>query len=257
MRNESPTHATVDRTLNLLLLLRDGEAVSVTNAAEHLGVSASTAHRLLTAFRERGFATQTPDRRYAAGPNLETSRSRRSSFEVRDALRPDLIAVQAALDETVNLWVLEGLFVRNLDGVESRQALAIRVNAWDRVPASGSAAGKALLARFDGGEIDRMHRAQFAERHASARFPTIEHLIGDLRRVRELGFATNLEEVEIGVCGVGVAVETPADEVAIAVSCGVPSVRFDDRRCRSIARTLRAAAERMGAVLRSAERPGE
>jgi IclR family transcriptional regulator, acetate operon repressor len=59
-----------DKALQLVLLLQGTEAVSVSEAAAHLGVARSTAHRLLTTLRHRGFAVQSDDRRYRAGPAL-------------------------------------------------------------------------------------------------------------------------------------------------------------------------------------------
>ena len=46
----------VDRALVLLTALRDGEVLSVTDAAARLGVAPSTAHRLLTSLVHRDFA---------------------------------------------------------------------------------------------------------------------------------------------------------------------------------------------------------
>ena len=65
----------VDRALVLLTALRDGEVLSVTDAAARLGVAPSTAHRLLTSLVHRDFAFQDRDRRYRRGPALLAPRS--------------------------------------------------------------------------------------------------------------------------------------------------------------------------------------
>lgn len=243
MTKNSTAHAAVDRALSLIFLLREKETVSVTEISERLGVSVSTAHRLLTAFRDRGFVVQDQGRQYRAGPALRAT-ERRTTEDVRIALRPSVAAVQAELNEAVNLWVLEGVHVQNLDGVGSTQALAIRPNAWDHVPAYCSAVGKALLARFSDAEVERMH-GNGLPRWPSSKMISVSHLIDHLQIVRERGYATNLEEVTPGVCGVGVAIRSSLGGVIAGISCAVPTVRFSGLRSRQIARILIRAAEEM------------
>lgn len=248
MEKNRTAHAGVDRALKLLILLRETESLSVTQVAAHLEVSASAAHRLLSALRERDFATQDSARRYRAGPELRGAERRRTVDDARIALRPSIAAVQAELDETVNLWVLEGVLVRNVDGIESTQALGIRLNAWERVPAYCSAVGKALLARFSDAEVERMHRSGLP-RWPSSRMTSVSQLIEQLQQVRERGYATNLEEAIAGVCGVGVAIRSSLGGVIAGVSCAVPTVRFSGLRSRQVARTLRHAVEEMEDLL--------
>lgn len=159
-------------------------------------------------------------------------------------MRSNLIALQAQLNETVNLWVLEGVLVRNLDGIESTEALAIRVNAWDRVPAYISAAGKALLACLSDEEVRRMHGNRLPP-WPSSHIPSMSALLDHLARVRRRGYATNMEEVAQGVFGVAVALRTPEGEPIAALSTGVPGVRFSRSRGEQIARLLIASATEM------------
>ena len=70
MRNfqQPPPLDSVHRALRLLVTLRDGQVLSVKDAAAMLEVVPSTAHRLLVALCYDGFAVQDRDRRYRAGP---------------------------------------------------------------------------------------------------------------------------------------------------------------------------------------------
>lgn len=58
---ESPVES-VDRALQLLMMLQAGEILSVKLAAERLSIAPPTAHRLLRALKNRNFATQDPGR---------------------------------------------------------------------------------------------------------------------------------------------------------------------------------------------------
>lgn len=249
MRNDKPPLASVDRALRLVLVLRGGGPISVSDAAAALDISAPTAYRLLAALCRRGFAVQDPDRRYRAGPNAAPARSAAyPADELRRALRPSLAAVQAKLNETVHLWVLEGVLVRNLDGIESGEALAIRVNAWDRVPAYCSAAGKALLACLSNAEVERMHGNGLPGWRAR-RITSVTALKRHLRTVRRRGYATKMEEAAQGVYGIGVAVRAPDAQPVAGLSCGIPGVRFSRSRGERIAADLLATAAEMTASL--------
>lgn len=251
MRNPVPTVSSVDRALRLLLLLRDRGSLSVTEAASEIGVTPPTAYRLLAALRGQGFAIQDRERRYRPGPNFTPVQNKLlSASELRRVLRPHLAAVQSRLNETVNLWILEGIYVRNFDGIESSEELAVRVDAYDRVPAYCSAAGKALLAGHTNQEVEQMH-VHGLPKWRSTRFTSMAALKRHLHTVRQHGYATNLEEAIQGVCGVGVAVQSPDGSAIVAVSCGVPGARFSPARRREIADVLLEASSSMGEIGRA------
>src|SRR3982751_2576179 len=93
----------VDNALWLLQLVGDRQALRVAEAAELLGVARSTAHRLLTALRRRGFVTQDrpsgPDR---PGPALyEIGLAAVSRIDIRRVARPVLEQLREETQETV------------------------------------------------------------------------------------------------------------------------------------------------------------
>ncbi len=224
MRNSNAPLSSVDRALRLILLLRERESLSVTEAAAELDVTPPTAYRLLTSLKNQQFAAQDPNRRYRPGVNLASdSRTLLSPHVLRKLLRPQLAAAQSQLNETVNLWILEGIYMRNFDGIESSEELAIRVNAYDRIPAYCSAAGKALLAALTNQEVEQMH-VHGLPKWRSERITSITALKRHLHTVRQHGYATNIEEASQGVCGVGVAVHSPDGSAIVALSCGVPRI---------------------------------
>ena len=83
--------ASVDSALLLATLLQQEGAMRVTDAAERLGVSVSTAHRLLGMLVYRDFAEQRPDRRYGAGPVLRSGPVRQEpAARLREVALPHL-----------------------------------------------------------------------------------------------------------------------------------------------------------------------
>jgi IclR family acetate operon transcriptional repressor len=100
--------ASVDSALLLATLLQQEGPMRVTDAAERLGVSVSTAHRLLGMLVYRDSAEQLPDRRYGPGRAL-----------------PHLRRLVDELGETTNLMVLPGPDVRFVATVECEHVLRV------------------------------------------------------------------------------------------------------------------------------------
>ncbi|GAB3633868.1 hypothetical protein GCM10027421_32210 [Microbacterium shaanxiense] len=66
---DPPTYAlgSVDRALLVLHMLRNGAPLRITAIAQHLQVSVSTAHRIVSMLVFHGFAVQDEHRHYLSG----------------------------------------------------------------------------------------------------------------------------------------------------------------------------------------------
>lgn len=254
MRNTESSKGAVDRALELLIRLREGP-IGVAEAADEFSVSRPTASRLLATMKRHGFALQDSDRRYRAGPMLDAGEQvRMTRYDLRGILHPSLAALHARINETVNIWVLDGVHVNNIDGIEADELLSIRANAWGRVPAYCSAAGKAILATFPPAAIDEMHVNGLPPWRGQESV-TLPGLKRHLQTVRRRGFATNLEEASQGVFGVGVAVRTSGGTTVAGLGCGIPAVRYSSARGQMIAEALSDAAAEMTLALDRATTP--
>ena len=136
--------ASVDSALLLATLLQQEGAMRVTDVAARLGVSVSTAHRLLGMLVYRDFAEQLPDRRYAAGPVLRRGPVQQASVtRLREVALPHLRRLVDAVGETANVMVLAGSDVRFVATVESDQVLRVGDRTGRTLPAHLSSGGKA------------------------------------------------------------------------------------------------------------------
>ena len=113
MENHAPPYPiqSVDYALQLLLILKRDGVLRVSEAAAELGVARSTAHRLISMLRFRGFVEQARDRTYRAGsafadlgggpssataPTVRFSRGKTADLlppltETTEAIRSDII----------------------------------------------------------------------------------------------------------------------------------------------------------------------
>src|SRR3954451_5810556 len=126
----------------------------VTDAAARLGVSVSTAHRLLGMLVYRDFAEQLTDRRYGPGPLMRRgSLAEEPVARLREAALPHLRRLVDELGETVNLMVLAGADVRFVATVECGHVLRVGDRTGRTLPARTSSGGKAVLAGLGPAEL--------------------------------------------------------------------------------------------------------
>jgi IclR family transcriptional regulator, acetate operon repressor len=227
--------ASVDSALLLATLLQQEGPMRVTDAADRLGVSASTAHRLLGMLVYRDFAEQLPDRRYGPGPLMRGgSLPQEPVARLREAALPHLRRLVDELGETANLMVLAGADVRFVATVECDQILRVGDRTGRTLPAHQSSGGKAVLAALGPAELGAV--LDDLDDDAVAR------LQPELRTVHRRGYAVNDQETEAGLAAVGVAVPTGDAGPPAAISLAMPSVRFSRGALPAWGAALTAAA---------------
>jgi IclR family transcriptional regulator, acetate operon repressor len=211
--------ASVDSALLLATLLQQEGPMRVSDAAVRLGVSVSTAHRLLGMLVYRDFAEQLPDRRYRPGPLMQgRALPPEPGVRLRETALPHLRRLVDRVAETVNLMVLTGSDVRFLATVECGHVLRVGDRTGRTLKAHLSSGGKALLAGLP--------REQLDATLADVDEEVVDGLRRELRAIRRRGFAINDQQTERGLTAVGVAVPAPGEVSRAALSIAVPTVRY-------------------------------
>ena len=234
--------ASVDSALLLASLLQQEGAMRVTDVATRLGVSVSTAHRLLGMLVYRDFAEQLPDRRYAAGPVLRRGPVQQASVTtLRAAALPHLRRLADAVGETANAMVLAGPDVRFVATVESHQVLRVGDRTGRTLPAHLSSGGKAALASLGDDQVAAVLEALDRT--------TVEQVVRELRAIRRRGYAVNDQATEPGLTAVGVAVPPAGGFTGAALSLAAPTARYSRDRLPAWGAALAAAAGAVAADL--------
>jgi IclR family acetate operon transcriptional repressor len=244
---EGPTTTSVDNALVLLQLVGESQALRVAEAADLLGVARSTAHRLLTALRRRGFVTQDrPNGAYRPGPDLyEIGLAAVNRIDIRRVARPVLEQLREETQETVSLALLEGTMVRFLDCAESPRSVRVGNRTGVVRPAHASAVGKAVLAGLSDAELDRRYPdGTLPGATTTAALTDLGQLRAELATIRAQGYALNWEESADGVCAVAVALRDTVGQPLAGLGVAAPSSRMRD------VEAIRALAP---AVVRGAE----
>ncbi|MEU5722756.1 IclR family transcriptional regulator [Micromonospora sp. NPDC047738] len=239
MKNK-PVYAidSVDHALHLAQVLQQEGTLRVTDAAERLGVSVSTAHRLLAMLVYRDFAAQRPDRTYTAGPVLRPAqRSEAPVALLRRVSTPHLNALVDRVQESANLMILAGMEVRFIATVECARILRVGERAGRVLPAHLASGGKAILAALPPNHVRALY-----EDVDGIDLPKLRR---ELTLVRKRGFAINDQLTEAGLTALGVAVRGPSGAPEAAISLAIPTARFDRHQLPTWVAAMTAAATRI------------
>jgi len=221
--------ASVDHALKLLQILRDNGRLGLTQAASELGVSPSTAHRMMAMLVYRGFAVQDMSRRYVAGPAMSVPPVAIPwAIELKDICRPHLELLATRLEETANLMVRVGSKVRFLHSVEGQEVVRIGDRSGTVLDAYQASGGKALLAEADQPTLERLYRSKSAALSGGHMDDQqYSRFLRELSKVRKLGYAVNREETEVGIHAIGLSLHQPSGRAFAAFSIAVPIFRSD------------------------------
>lgn len=233
--------SSVDSALRLLGLFKDLESLRLSDAASRLGVANSTAHRMLAMLAHHNLVRQDPETRsYVPGPALyELGLSVVQRMDVRQILHPLIEDLAGETGETMHSGVLVGSAVQYIDSVESRHALRVAGRTGMALPAHCSALGKALLARLDPDELRVVYPIEELTKTTDHSITTRTALEVALAKVREEGYALNVEESEDGVVAIGMAVEGLPSRSGVGISCALPATRLSDARLDTIIGQMR------------------
>jgi IclR family transcriptional regulator, acetate operon repressor len=235
-RDASPS--SVDNALRVLLLFRSRQLLRVSDVAEDLQVARSTAHRLLVALVNRGFASQDPvTRAYTLGPVLtEIGMSAVAMMDVRAAAKRPMAALADRFHETISLVTLEGGDARFLDSIESPYAVRVGSRNGQLLPAHCVSGGKALLSRLPRTKIDELYPEEQLVTITPSSISKKSDLLVELDRIRRKGYATNASESERGLSAVAVVIDGPGTTAALAIAA--PSSRVPTRDLDKLGRSI-------------------
>jgi DNA-binding IclR family transcriptional regulator len=241
---KAPTYAvaSVDHALRIAAMLQLEGETTVSEAADRLGVSRSTAHRLLQMLVYRDFAVQEESRSYRAGPVLQLAEhSGSQTARLRTASLPHLQRLVDVIDESAHLAIRTGRTARFIASVECRQVLRVGSREGMVFPAHHTSGGMLLLAELGEEELALVYPGPVGAGDDIPR-PDLKRLRGELARIRRSGFAVNQGHSERGVVAVGVLVRRPDGAAQASVSVSMPSVRYDERQLPQLVAALQRVA---------------
>jgi DNA-binding IclR family transcriptional regulator len=162
----------------------------------------------------------------------------------------DIIAIsRAAVEglgretrETVDLSVLRGAHAISVNQYACDQELRVISPIGTAFPLHCTAHGKALLASMKETDMVRLIEDHVLDRRTVHSLCEMNALLEEVHSIRRDGIAVDRQEHALGVCGIGVTLNTGLTE-RYALSLAVPAIRFDEDFQGLSAALLRCKAE--------------
>lgn len=227
------------------------EGVTLTEVAQQVGLSPSTAHRLLTTLEQERYVHFDAERRlwsvgvqaFVAGNAFLKTRS------LVGGARPHMRALMEESEETANLAVEDQAEAVYLSQVECRQMMRAFARPGGRVPLHCSGVGKALLSAMPDADLARVLHRQGMARITVKTITTTPALRGDLAQARARGYALDDEEHAVGMRCVAAVIFNEGAEPVAAVSLSGPMARIPDQRIPLLGDLVRRKADAITAQL--------
>jgi DNA-binding IclR family transcriptional regulator len=238
-------------------MLQDGRPLRVTDAAEHLGVSRATAHRLLASLEHRRFVEQDPVTRAYLVADALVRNWVPSPPALLAAAKPEMRALTRRLGETTHLAVLHGTSVALIASTRTADTPRNVALVGTTFPAHFSAAGKALLAQLEVDELERRYASESLRKTAWRRTQLVQEsdatiwrkLLAELDVVRSRGYATNFLGQTRGVNAIAAPIRLQNGSAPAAIVLSAPRARTHRRAMLRYVEELKDAAEHVAARL--------
>jgi IclR family transcriptional regulator, KDG regulon repressor len=229
----------VERALDILLCFTREEPVrSLTQIAESIHMSKTTVHRLLATLENKRFITRDKvSGLYRLGFRfIEMAALVLQDVELHRWAHPYLQRLSVEYGETVDLAILDGSHVIYLEVIESPQRVKLAAAVGQRLPASYTASGKALLAYLPDDVVKKIISDNLSENLTPISMP---EMFEELRVAAERGYAISEQEYEDAINAVAVPIFDAERNPIASIAIVGPSFRLTKDRLPSLGESLR------------------
>jgi DNA-binding IclR family transcriptional regulator len=235
----------LDRAVQLLDVLAESDReMGPAELTGRLSLHKSTIHRLLIVLERHRLIRRNPAHgKYGLGMKLfELGNRAVARLDLRDRAEPILQRLVDETHETAHISILDGIEMLSVANIEGPWTLRTPSTVGRRAPLHCTSVGKVVLAYLPesalGDLLNELRLTQYTRHTLVSRTA----LTRDLARVRELGYAVDNEEAEVGLRCVGAPIRNHRGRVSAAISIAGPAFRLTDDRLPMLAARVVAAA---------------
>ena len=220
----------------------DEPQLGVSELSRRLGFTRSTVHRLLASLRQGNLIEQdSSTHKYRLGRGaVELGYTAIYSDPLLVTALPYLYFLSEQVGETVYLGERRGSEVATLLHVLSPSSRE-QMQWYNRLPLHATSTGKVLLAHSEESELAALLE-QGLPRYTEHTVTDPVALREELRRIREQGFATDLEEYKLGANAIGVGVADPQGTVVAALAVLGPAYTLTREKAMASLERLKAVS---------------
>lgn len=247
MSDNKLTVRAVERALDILLCFTSRQDLTLTEISRETGLNKSTVHRLLTSLERKGFLIRDPEtEKFRLGFRLwELSANLARTDDPAVVLLPEMQRLRDAVGETMSLYIRDGKDRVRVQAVESTQTIRRVAPVGARLPLAVGASSKVLVAY-----APQEARDMILEDPSWPDYVDKHHYVQQLDGIRKQGYATSIEEREIGTSAIAVPIFGRSGQLSAALAISGPASRLTLERMKEHAPLIMEAARRMGKMVK-------
>lgn len=245
--------SSVIKVFGILQVLGEQDVSSVTELSLRTMMSKKTVYRFLQTMKTLGYVTQEGrEDKYALSFRLFELGAKvleyKTLIEFADAYMSNL---GKEIKETLNLGILnDDCNIYYLRCIDAEYNLRVTSRIGRSLPVYCSALGKVMTAWLGDEEIRQFLKQVEFIPFTENTLCDMDSFIGELVKVRELGYAEDNEETELGLCCFAVPIYDRLGHIIAGLSLSLPIVRFQKNSREQLVLQLHkvaaAISEQMG-----------
>lgn len=242
---------TIHKTICVLKQLSESpRPLGASEIAKAMDLNRSIAHRILTSLEVANLVQQDPEKKkWKLGVGFLTMGAKYlHQLRLPSLAQAQLLTLAQETNETVHLCIRSELEAIIIGAYESRQSVRVSASVGDRAPLHLTASGKTFLAFDDPALLKQVISAELI----SARPESItepNRLIHEISNIKNLGYATDVEESEDNYSAYAAPVISPDGRCVAAVAVALPIGRMRSSPADQFLIPLRAAVRNIGAKI--------
>lgn len=248
---KTPSVPSLERALAILeLLAASRTGLALPEIATELQLPKSSVHCLLLTLERHLYLHRNENTgRYMFGAKLfGLANMSLTGLEVRQVAAPHMRSLMERVGLTVHLAVLEQFEAVLVEKVEPAGVFKLATWLGKRMDLHSTGLGKALIAHMPEEELARQVQEHGLPRHNDNSIVSFRKLKEELARSRQLGYAIDDEEDEIGHRCIGAPIFDETGQVAAAISISGTIAQVREENSVALAKEVRETA---GAVTRA------
>ncbi|MEP4889081.1 MAG: IclR family transcriptional regulator [Aliiglaciecola sp.] len=247
---ECDSSSTVDKAIRILIeLAKENQEVGTTSLGRKLDIHKATVSRLLMKLAEHEFVYKNKETgKYWLGPaiyQLAMTMADVNFDEILHLARPHIDELRDGLQETVTLEIWLGNSTVPTYTAPSNLPLKVVLPPGEVLPLHTAAGAKAILSYIHDERVDMLLKGEL-EKVTPNTITDKQQLRERLIEYNKQGYATDKEELHLGICAVAVPIFNSIRQPIAAIVVLTPSSRFGQKLEPSLISKLKKKATVIG-----------
>jgi len=242
----------VDNALRIIDFLSKKDGANIAEISNELKLGKSSVFRLLKTLSGRHFICKNPENdKYKLDlklANIGTIVLKR--INIISVAHPYLRLLSEKFNETSHLSILgENQSAIFIDKVEGSLAIKMGSNVGMQIPAYCTGTGKILLAYLDEKDFAKYCLKTNFTKYTKNTIINTDKLKKELKKIKMMGYATDIEEKEIGLMCVAAPIKNEMNKTIASISISGPYFRMNlkrDKLINEVKNTAKLISKKMG-----------